>query len=76
MRALLLLLLLATTGCYPGSYHGHSSGWQYHGRYQHRTIQGSRRAAPPTLTPLEAVRKGRIEGERRLQQNLDRMHRR
>jgi len=74
MRALLLLGLLIA-GCTP-SYHGHTSGWQHHGRYQHNTIQGTRDVSRQTLSLPERARLGRIEGERKLRENLDRMRRR
>ena len=72
MRVLLLLMLLLP-GCYHSGYAGHHHGGWHHssgywdsnnGRsgYGDSHIQHPRHDAPPSLTPLEAVRKGRAEG--------------
>ena len=80
MRALLLgFLLLVASGCYHhGGYYGHHhGGWHHAGAYHHHnTIEGTREVSRQTLSLPERARLGRIEGERTLQQNLDRMHRR
>jgi len=75
MRTLMLLLMLVTTGCYHGAYHGQHSGWQsYRSGYSYVNMHNPRREATPSLP--ERVRAGRLEGERRLQQTLERMRRR
>jgi len=69
MRTLTLLLMLLLAGCSHGSYH--HSGWHSHGTsHHHDTIERPTRDATPALTTLESVRRGRIEGERKVRESF------